>query len=245
MEIKGKKVLVTGGASGIGKCLVDTLVSEGASVCIIDYNAEKLKGLGNLAVEACDITDVKQTEAAIASLWKKSNGIDILVNNAGVPCNELLVNLTPEGLKTHSLLSWRKVIDTNLTGTMLVSAAVAKSMIQGRKKGLIINTSSVLADGAAGQSAYAASKAGIAALTVTWSKELAPYGIRVAGIAPGLVNTKSTMDLIGESDLEEILERTPAGRIAEPQEIVNGFLWIIKNDYFYGRILQLDGGRRE
>lgn len=212
---------------------------------MLDSDKNKLKSLGGIPYEVCDITDAKQTELAVNSLWKRCNGVDILVNNAGVPGNELLVSITPEGLKTHSLASWRKIIDTNLTGTFLVTAAVVENMIKERMKGLIINISSVLANGAAGQSAYAASKAGINALTVTWSKELAPYGIRVAGIAPGLVNTKSTMDIISEPDLEEILERTPSGRVAEPQEIADAILWIIKNDYYWGRILELDGGRRE
>jgi 3-oxoacyl-[acyl-carrier protein] reductase len=245
MELKGKKVLVTGGACGIGNSLVNELVRQEAIVCVLDNDAQKLSSITGILYEVCDVTDAGRVENAVDSLWNKTKGIDVLVNNAGVPGNELLVSLTPEGIKTHSVSKWRKIIDTNLTGTFLVSSFVARNMIKNRKKGVIINTSSVLAAGAAGQSAYAASKAGIVALTVSWSKELSPYGIRVAGIAPGLVNTKSTMDLVGEADLDEILDRTPAGRIAEPAEIVDGVIWIMKNDYFSGRILQLDGGRRE
>jgi 3-oxoacyl-[acyl-carrier protein] reductase len=168
----------------------------------------------------------------------------VLINNAAVIHNEMLISFTAGGLKKHDFSSWNNIISANLTSVFNITSHVVFKMVNNRKKGLIVNVSSIASDGNIGQSAYSASKAGINALTVTWAKELASMGIRVAGISPGFTRTETTMNSMTESVVNEWIKKTPVKRMACPAEIVEGIIFIIKNDFFNGEILKLDGGLR-
>jgi len=248
MELRDKKIIVTGGANGIGKALVYKLVEEGATVGVFDKAAEDLsrleQGCRNVCGRVCDITDYGAVEAAVDELFEKFGVIHGLVNNAGIIHNEMLVGFTKEGLKKHRMETWNKVLATNLTSVFNLTANVVHKMISRRTKGVIVNVSSITAAGNIGQSAYSATKAAVNALTVTWAKELGPMGIRVASVAPGFTATETTEKSLRQDIMEEWVKKTAVRRLATPDEIAQGILFILKNDFYNGRVLELDGGVR-
>ncbi len=144
------------------------------------------------------------------------------------------MNLLAPKQKRHLLENWDRVIRSNLTATFLLSSHVAEAMATSRTKGVIINFSSVSAAGNPGQSAYAAAKAGIEALTSVWAKELGPLGVRVVTIAPGFVDTPSTRTALPDDSLKEWARRTPLRRLAKADEIAGAVMFAIENDYLTG-----------
>jgi 3-oxoacyl-[acyl-carrier protein] reductase len=143
---------------------------------------------------------------------------------------------------SHDPEAWNKVLAANLTSVFYMTSCVVEKMISTRTKGVIVNISSVSASGNAGQSAYSAAKAGVNALTAVWAKELSPMGIRVAAVAPGFTETESTKEAVSETMLRETIKRVPLRRLGRPAEIADGVLSVITNDFFNGKILELDGG---
>jgi 3-oxoacyl-[acyl-carrier protein] reductase len=248
MECKDKKIIVTGGANGIGKALVNKLVNEGATVGVFDLAAEDLarleKECDNVSGTVCDVTDYGAVEAAVDGFFEKYGVIDGLVNNAGIIHNEMLVGFGKEGLRKHSMDTWDKVVATNLTSVFNLTCHVVHKMISKRTKGVIVNVSSITASGNIGQSAYCATKAAINAITVTWAKELGPMGIRVGCVAPGFTATETTNKSLRKDIMEEWITKTPVRRLATAGEIADGILFIVKNDFFSGRVLEIDGGVR-
>ena len=246
MEIKDKKIIITGGVKGIGKALLDKLIEEGAIVGVFDIDKDGLKSLReesrNIFCKECDVTDYQEIKVAVDEFYKEVNGIDILVNNAGILFSLPLMSVTPDGIKKHDVDAWNKVISTNLSSTFYVTVNVVEKMISNRTKGVIVNISSVSSSGNAGQSAYSAAKAGVNALTATWAKELSLLGIRVVGIAPGYTETESTRHVMSESALKDVISKVPLRRLGKPDEIADGIIAIIKNDFFNGKVLELDGG---
>jgi 3-oxoacyl-[acyl-carrier protein] reductase len=244
MDIKNKHVIVTGGVSGFGRGLVDKLIEKEAQVGIFDINAAgfiDFKDQDNVTCYECDITDPDAIAAAVDAFCDEHKTINVLVNNAGILYSAPLINIFG-GLKRHSFDDWDKVIATNLSSVFYMTATVVGKMVVTRTKGLVINVSSISAAGNPGQTAYSAAKAAINALTSTWAKELSPLNIRVAGIAPGFSDTPSTHEAMSETALKEVIKRIPAKRLGTPEEIVQGMLFIIENDFFNGKILELDGG---
>ncbi|MHC4873505.1 MAG: SDR family oxidoreductase, partial [Planctomycetota bacterium] len=154
----------------------------------------------------------------------------------------LLVKEKDEDTKTMSLDAFQKVIDVNLTGVFLCGREAAALMIQ-KKCGVIINISSVSRAGNMGQTNYSAAKAGVDAMTVTWSKELAKYNIRCAAIAPGYIGTEM-VKAINPDILEKIVSKVPLKRLGEMSEISRTVQFIIENDFVNGKILEIDGGLR-
>jgi 3-oxoacyl-[acyl-carrier protein] reductase len=248
MDIRGKKAVVTGGAGGIGRVLVEKLVKEKVAVGAFDINQETLDALKgefpDIWCRACDITDNRQVEEAVAAFYDEFKSIDILVNNAGMIDDHPLIGFSEGRFKKHDAGAWNRVIAANLSSTFYVTSSVVEKMVAGRTKGVIINVSSISASGNIGQSAYSAAKAGVSALMVTWAKELGGFGIRVAGIAPGFTGTDAIKKAMTEAAISDWTKKVPLQRLATPEEIVDGILFIIKNDYFNGRILELDGGLR-
>lgn len=245
MELKSKRVIVTGGVKGIGRKLVERLVDEEAYVGVLDIDAEGNKKLTeelSVLCLKCDISKYEEVRKSIDELFKNFGKIDVLVNNAGIIYNSPLISLTPEGLKKHDVSMWDKIIATNLSSVFYVTVNVAEKMIMTRTKGVIVNISSVCASGNPGQTAYSASKAGVDALTAVWAKELSPFGIRVVGIAPGYTDTESTRSSLSESMLKEITRKVPLRRLAKVDEIVEAIIFTIKNEFFNGKVLQIDGG---
>ena len=245
MEIEGKKIIVTGGANGIGKSLVLKLMEQKAIVGVFDIDHDALRELKdenpNIFYKVCDLSEDSQAEKAVNDFFNKFSSIDVLVNNAGILSDFALIKLFGS-IKKHDVDIWNKVIATNLSSVFYMTRHVVDKMFKKRTKGLIINVSSISAEGEAGQTAYSASKAGVNALTKTWAKELSPLGIRVAGIAPGLTKTKMVFEAMNEKIIADWVNKIPLKRMANASEIADGIIFIIKNDYFNGKILEIDGG---
>ena len=248
MNIRDRHVIITGGASGLGRAFAAHLHRQGARVWVLDRRepdpfaepgAEPRDGLPRYI--PCDVRDPDQVEAAVMAVHRLAGRIDGLVNNAAVLKDQALVSGLKGKVRKHSLEAWDETLRTNLTGYFLVAREVAAVMVADRTGGLIVNVSSVSRRGNAGQSAYAASKAGIDALTRTWARELSPYGIRVASLAPGFVATPMTAAIPGLF-LEQLRERTPIKRFGTEAEMAAALSFIIGNEYYHGRILELDGG---
>jgi 3-oxoacyl-[acyl-carrier protein] reductase len=248
MELEGKSAVVTGGVNGIGRRVVEMLVAEKARVGVMDLDGAGLAQLASelpeVATTACDVSAGDQVEEAVAVLSERCGSPDLLVNNAGVIHSAALVGFEQGKVTTYDRAAWDRVIGTNLNGVFYVTAAVVRRMVARRTRGVVVNVSSICSAGNAGQSAYSASKAGVDALTVTWAKELAPWGIRVAGIAPGFVDTETTVRSISEAALADWKRRALVRRLGTPQEIAEGIRFILRDDFFSGRVLKLDGGLR-
>lgn len=248
MEITDKNVIITGGVKGIGNTILHILLQEGANIGVFDIDDIELEKLFNknpeIFIKRCDVSDKKQVKVSIDEYYSKFNRIDILINNAAMVYNSPIINFSQEGFKLHDMELWDKIIATDLSSVFYMSAFVVEKMILKRTKGVIINISSICSAGNAGQSAYSAAKSGINALTVTMAKELSLLGIRVAGIAPGFVGTETTLNSMTENVLNDWKKRIPLRRLGKPEEVADAVIFIIKNDYFNGRILRLDGGLR-
>lgn len=246
MKITEKNIIVTGGAKGIGRTLVEKLVKARAKVGVFDLDRNALNNLKmkfpDIFCLSCDVSNFEQVETAVNRFYHKFNTIDVLVNNAGLIYNSPLISFGKRGIIKHDVKMWDMVIRTNLNSVFYMTSNVVEKMILKRTKGLIINVSSICAAGNIGQTAYSAAKAGVNALTSLWSKELSNFKIRVAGIAPGFIKTDTTMESLSESVINDWIRNTPEKRFGEPSEIVDGILFIIKNDFFNGKILELDGG---
>ncbi|QLE78821.1 SDR family oxidoreductase [Francisella sp. Scap27] len=244
MELANKVAIVTGGASGLGKAIVEMLLSNDTIVCVLDINKDALEGLNedkNLFKIPCDITKENQILNAIQKVKEQFSKIDILVNNAGILYSEPLINITSKE-KKHSVAMWQKVIDINLTAPFVLGSYVAEQMIMTRTKGVIINISSISARGNAGQSAYSAAKAGLESMTVVWAKELGSFGIRCVAVAPGFMNTESTNDAVTQEVLDHVKKETPIRRLGKAEDIADAVKFVIQSDYMNGKTLQIDGG---
>ncbi len=246
MYIRDKKVIVTGGANGIGKNLVEKLLQQGAIVGVFDIDISGLNKLKNdnknIYCKKCDVGSYKEVEISVDDFYKKFKNIDVLINNAGFIYNSPLITMTTGGIKKHNVDMWHKVIKTDLSSVFYMTVNVVEKMILNRTKGVIINVSSICAAGNAGQSAYSAAKAGINSLTATWAKELGILGIRVAAIAPGFTETETMKKSMSENVLKEWKRKIPIRRLGKTEEISDGIISIIKNDFINGKVLEVDGG---
>ena len=246
MELKGKHAIVTGGAKGVGRALVEALVREGAKVGVIDIDKDGLDKLGKeipgTTCVVCDVSDSTKVKQAIEDLCAASKTVDVLINNAAMIYSAPLISMAPGRIKTHDTAMWDKVIATNLSSVFYMTVNVVEKMVLSRTKGVIVNIGSVGAAGNPGQSPYSASKAAISALTAVWAKELGPLGIRAVCIAPGFTKTETTLGAMHENVLQEWIKKTPLRRLGEPAEIVDAVLFAIRNDFVTGKTLAIDGG---
>lgn len=249
MQIGDVRAVVTGAASGIGRCLALELARGGAAVFAGDTNDAGLRTLqaeaadlpGSLAVARVDISLEPSVKSFVEEATRQLGTINLLVNNAAVLIDGVLVAKEGKWTRKLPLAQWKRVTDTNLTGSFLTAREVGAAMLETSTPGLIVNLSSVFRWGNEGQTAYAASKGGLDAVTRTWAMELAPSGIRVAGIAPGLIDTP-ILDNIAPDARASLEQRIPAGRIGRPEEIWLALKFIIECEYFNGSILEVDGG---
>jgi 3-oxoacyl-[acyl-carrier protein] reductase len=246
MDVGGKRAIVTGGLRGLGRAIVARLVAEGAAVSVIDRDAESFERFqaefADVDCIACDITNFADVQSVSDEYYARFGAADILVNNAGLLYSAPLLRVGEKGIEKHDSGMWNKIIAADLTSVFNVTVCAAEKMVISRRKSIIVNISSISAAGNAGQSAYSAAKAGVDALTVTWAKELAAFGIRVVAIAPGFSETESTRAAISSSLLSDVIAKVPLRRLGRPDEIAEAVAFVVKNDFVNGKILQIDGG---
>jgi 3-oxoacyl-[acyl-carrier protein] reductase len=246
MDLRGKKIIVTGGVRGLGRSLVDALVLKEATVAVFDIDKQGLAELHRLHPKVkcieCDIANYDQVLDATTHYHAEFRSADVLINNAGVLYSSPLLRISSSGIERHDVAVWNKILAANLSSVFYMTACIVEKMVVTRTKGVIINISSISASGNSGQSAYSAAKAGVNALTATWAKELSTMGIRVAAVAPGFTETESTKEALSDSALQEIVKRVPLRRLGKPHEIAQGVISVIENDFFNGKVFELDGG---
>ena len=240
-ELSGTTAIVTGGSRGIGLAIAQELAEAGARVAILARNSTRaeeaalsLPGEGHMGL-ACDVADSAAAQSAVAAVEKAFGGVHVLVNNAGITRDNILLRLKDE--------DWDDVIDTNLKGAFNMTRAVTRGMMK-RREGVILNVSSVVGlMGNAGQTNYAASKAGLHGLTKSVARELASRGVRCNAIAPGFIETDMTAEL-DEKQTKALQERIPLGRLGAPQDVaaVVRFLAGPSAGYITGQIITVDGG---
>lgn len=255
MDIKNNTFVVTGGARGLGFAIASSLAEHGARVALIDLDeAELTTALDALSPheqghswQCANVADEASVVDAFERIQTEHGAIHGLVNNAGILRDGLLLKTdrdNPQNVtQTLSLQQWQSVIDVNLTGVFLCGREAAKHMVQAGNPGIIINLSSVSRAGNMGQSNYAAAKAGVVALTVSWAKELARHNIRSAAIAPGVFDTDMVASMKPEA-LTRMLKGVPLGRVGDVHEIAHSVRYLVENDFFTGRVLEIDGGIR-
>ncbi len=249
MELRDKLVLITGGARGIGRAVVEQCAARGARPAVFDIDADALADLRkalttDVHTYTCDVADPEQVASQIETLTQQLGPVHVLVNNAGLVHNQLLLNFGPTGLESYDATAWQRVINTNLNAVFYMTATTARQMLATRTRGVIVNISSICAAGNLGQCAYSAAKAGVDALTVTWAKELSRFGIRVVGVAPGFTETDRALSTMSADVIADWKTRTPLRRMATPAEIAAAVTFTIENDFFNGRVLPIDGGLR-
>jgi 3-oxoacyl-[acyl-carrier protein] reductase len=245
MQLKDMKVIVTGGARGMGAHFATRLHEAGAQVAVGDVNEELFASLP-AAIHRRRL-DVSKEEDCIAFVeWAHGamGGLNGLINNAGILRDSLLVKkdkATGE-VKKLSTADWNAVIGVNLTGaTFMVREVVAKMVQTDQRPGVIVNMSSIARHGNRGQSNYVSAKAALAANTVTWSREFAPFGIRVGAVAPGMVETPMTQGM-NQKARDALVANIPVGRIGLPEDLWLAVKFVLECDYFNGRTIDVDGG---
>ena len=244
MRYEDSIVLITGGASGLGKGIVEYLTARNATVVSIDLNDTVLDGFKDQrklrSIRANLFNDNFYSEV-LPGLFNEYK-FNVLINNAGILHNKPLVSFGSKGFSKLTNEDLDYVIRLNLTIPIMISREMAEHMIKNRRKGVIINISSISANGNIGQSAYSAAKAGLESFTKVISKELGIWGIRAACVAPGYMDTKSTHDVMNDEYLKSLIKSMPLRRLGSVEEIATGVGFIIENDYYNGRTLAIDGG---
>lgn len=242
-RLENKVAVITGGAQGIGKATVKRFAEEGAAIIIWDVNEEKanstifeLKSLSSkVEFQKVDVTKLDSVAATAAKIAEKHKKIDILINNAGITRDSSLLKMTAE--------QWKQVVDVNLTGVFNCTKAVAPIMVE-NKSGKIVNTSSVVGIyGNFGQTNYVATKSGIIGMTKVWARELGRKGINVNAVAPGFIATEM-VETVPEKVIEMLKEKTPLGKLGDPEDIANAYLFLVSDEakYITGTVLSVDGG---
>jgi len=259
MRLQDKVAIVTGSASGLGKAIATRLAEEGASVVVADINGEaidrvvgELKQAGRTAAGfKVDVTDRSQVKGFMATTAGKFGRIDILVNNAGVTRHRPFLTMNDE--------DWDIVLAVDLKGVFFCTQAVAEYMVR-QRYGKILNISSASGTGAlphaaggspAGNSNYAAAKAGVIQLTKTLARELGPYGINVNSVAPGFILTPLSYTTRNQQQIEEHIEvrkrSTVLNRVGKPEDVANSVLFLVSDEasFISGQLLCVDGGRTD
>lgn len=245
MQLKDLKIIVTGGAQGMGAHFATRLLEGGAKVAVGDVNEEALKALPNgILRRRLDVSNESDVIAFVDWASNEMGGLNGLINNAGIIRDGLLVKkdkATGQVVKM-STDQFNAVINVNLTGaTLMVREVVAKMVSTEQRPGVIVNMSSIARHGNRGQSNYVSAKAALAANTVTWSREFAGFGIRVGAVAPGMIETPMTSGM-NQKALDAFVEKIPVGRIGKPEDIWVAVKFVIECDYFTGRTIDVDGG---
>ena len=252
MELTGKVAVITGSGRGIGRAMALAFAQKGAHVALLDLDQATLdrtradcEALGVQArTYVCNVAREDEVSTTLDAVVKDLGRLDVMLNNAGITKDALLVKVQDgKVVGKMSKDQWQAVIDVNLTGVFLGAREAAARMIQLGNGGVIISVSSISRAGNMGQSNYTAAKAGVAAMTVVWAKELARYGIRAGAIAPGFTRTE-ILDAMKPEMIERALSAVPLRRMAEPAEMAHAAIFIAENDFFSGRVIEVDGAQR-
>lgn len=251
MEIAGARVLVTGGARGLGRAFALDLAAAGATVGVCDVDAEALAGLKASAGELgsrvwtmpANVSDEASVESLFAAFVEEAGGIDAVVNNAGLNRDGLLVKKSGDVVEKLPLSRWQAVIDVDLTGVFLCAREAAYHMVVRGTGGVIVSIASLSWLGNLGQTNYSAAKGGVVSMTRTWALELSRYGIRSVAIAPGLCATEMAATMPDDAR-ERLVSAIPLHRMAEPSEVAHAVRFVIENDFINGRVVPVDGGLR-
>jgi 3-oxoacyl-[acyl-carrier protein] reductase len=266
MQLEGKLVVITGAGRGIGRAMALAFARKRSNLALLDLNQSDLdrtrelceaesgddRGAAPLPREiprdvrtyVCNVTREEDVSGTLDAVVRDFGRLDVMINNAGITKDALLVKVQDgKVVGKMSLDQWRAVMDVNLTGVFLGAREAAQRMIGLGQGGVIISTSSISRSGNMGQSNYSATKAGVVAMTVVWAKELARFGIRTGAIAPGFTRTE-ILDTMKPEMIERAVNAVPLKRMAEPAEMAHAALFIAENDYFSGRVVEVDGGQR-
>ena len=253
--LRGKVVIVTGGVSGIGRATALRFAGEGCRVAVWDRIAadaglaSEIEAYGpDVACATVDVTDAAAVRDAVALLMQRWSHIDILINNAGITRDGFLVKWSGGGREGGSLgemsdEAFDDVLDVNARGVFVCTRAVVPHMIAGGG-GVVLNASSVVGlYGNVGQTNYAAAKAAVIAMTRTWARELGRHNVRVNAVAPGIIAT-DMVRTIPEKVRQGLLARTPLGRMGDPREVAEAYVWLASDaaSFVHGAVLSIDGG---
>src|SRR5882724_2926111 len=238
--LKNKRLLITGGASGIGAATAARFLEEGSSAVVLDHAAKGRKQIAThlpklAGTVDADVSNLKQVEAAFAEAVRLMGGVDVLINNAGISIRHNFLDITPD--------EWDKIIAVNLTGVFYVAQTAARHMME-RGSGVILQTAST--NGIMGYPYYAdynATKAGVIELTKSMALELAPK-VRVCAVAPGYVLTPMQRAEYTDEMLEQVNQKIPLRRHAQPEEIAALFAFLASDDAanMTGHVYTCDGG---
>ena len=239
MNLKNKKILITGASGGIGNCLVEKFDSLESKIVATGTNEEKLENLKkkfpNIKTVKFKLDEHKKIEEFVNNVEKNMDGLDILVNNAGITLDNLSIRLTEE--------NWKKVLDINLTSTFLMCKAAIKKMLK-QRYGKIINITSIVGHtGNLGQANYSASKAGIVAFSKSLAIEYAKKNININCVSPGFIKTEMT-DKINEEFKKTLLSKIPSGNLGTGEDVSNcvAFLASDLSNYINGETIHVNGG---
>lgn len=249
--LKGKAVIVTGGANGIGKGTALAFAAQGARVAVWDVAGEaeaivaslKAAGAPEAHFRKVSVTDPAIVQAAVSEAMAAFSRIDVLVNNAGILRDGLLVKVKDGQTSVMSDEQFESVIDVNLRGVFLCTRAVVPHMVA-QKSGVIISASSVVGlYGNFGQTNYVATKAGVIGMTKVWARELGRFGIRVNAIAPGFIETEMVKQM-PQKVLDSMVSHTPLARMGKVDDIANAYVWLASDQasFVSGHCLSVDGG---
>lgn len=252
MQIKNNVFVITGGGRGLGLAMAEHLASLGGKLALVDINGADLDTavakLTEIGAEArgyvCNITDEQAVGDTFAAIVKDFGKLHGLVNNAGLMRDGMLIKVKEGKLVGRMALDqWQSVVDVNMTGSFLCGREAAGIMAEQGEGGVIVNISSVSRAGNMGQTNYSATKAAVATMIVSWAGELARFGIRTGGIAPGVIATEMTAQMKPEA-IDRMLQAVPLRRLGEVAEMGHTLQYIIENDFFTGRVIEMDGGLR-
>ncbi len=249
MRLKDRVILITGGAAGIGKATAERFAEEGAKVAIGDVDQEAgasvARTIGpSASFDAVDVTKRDSVDRWVQGVLEKYGRVDVLINNAGILRDGFLVKMKDgEVVKQMTEADFDRVVAVNLKGVFNCTQAVVPAMMR-QEGGVILNATSIVGmDGNLGQTNYIATKAGVIGMTKVWARELGRYHIRVNAVAPGFTAT-DILKSMPEKILDDMRARTPLGRMGDPRDVANAYLFLASDEasFITGTVLRVDGG---
>mmetsp|Transcript_22389 Transcript_22389/g.55167 ORF Transcript_22389/g.55167 Transcript_22389/m.55167 type:complete len:258 (-) Transcript_22389:591-1364(-) len=254
MKLEAVRAVVTGAGGGLGRAFCQHLCESGAKVFGTDLDAKGLAQTqlelsaphkaGMLHLHQANVTSESEVKALFEKARESMGGCNVLVNNAGILRDSMLIKKDKEtglGRVNMPLSDWNAVLAVNLTAPFLCAREFAAGCVGREKEAVIVNMSSAARNGSISQSNYSAAKAGLAADTRVWARELAKFNIRVGAIAPGAVETQM-LSVLSDEATARLKQMTPLGRLGHPEDIWIGVKFIVECDFFTGKVVDIDGG---